>query len=123
MHQRVQTDFCGAIVDGVKFPCGDAEFVAADAEGHDGFRIAALCGFDDFHRCVRTKLPCGIEYPLELEPATFEWLRGAEESFEIRFRALLSEEHHPDGKRYFGIDHALREQMFGKFASDERVCR
>src|SRR5216684_8807699 len=53
----------------------------------------------------------------------FEWLRGAEESFEICFRALLSQEHHAYGQGYFRIDHALREQMSGKVASDERVVR
>ena len=121
VHQPVQTHLRGAVVDGAEFLCRNAQLVAANAEGHDGFRIAALSGFDDFHRRVHAKLSSGIKYPVESEPAAFEWLGGSKEGFKIRFRALLPKEHHADGKGYFRIDHTLREQMFGKVAGDERV--
>src|SRR6266576_1440223 len=55
------------------------------------------------------------------DSAAFEGLGGAEEGFEIRFHPLLPKEHHADGQSYFRIDYALREQVFGKVASDERV--
>src|SRR5216684_7739349 len=86
VHQLVQTDLCGAVIDGTKFLGGDGEFVAADAEGSDGFRMAAVCGFDDFHRCVHAELARGIEHPSELKSATFEWFGGVEKSLEVCFR-------------------------------------
>src|SRR5260370_41889754 len=112
MHQTVQAQLRRAVVDATKFLCRYADFVAASAESHDRFRIAALGGFDHFHRRVGPELARGIEHPAESEPTAFEWLGGQEDGFEISFRLLFSEEHDADRERDLGIDHALREQMF-----------
>ena len=121
VHQSVQTYLSGPVVGGAEFLCLNAQLIAADAEGHDGFRVAALCAFHDFLRSVRAKLPSGIEYPLESEPAALERLGGAEYGFEICFRPLFSQKHHTDGQGYFRIDHPLREQVLGEVARDERI--
>ncbi len=53
--------------------------------------------------------------------AAFEWLGGAEESFEVCLGALLSQKHHADGQGYFRVDHVLRKQVFSQVAGDEHV--
>src|SRR5437660_6257145 len=121
MHQPVQTDLSGAIVDRAKFLGRDAELVAADSKSHDSFRVAAPGGFHDFHGCVRAELARRIEYPPESETAALEWLGGAEESLEICFGLLPSQKHYADGEGDLRIDYFLREQMFAKVAGDERV--
>src|SRR5258708_22450314 len=74
VHQFVQADFSGAIVDGAKFLGRDAELVAADSKGHDSFRVAAPGGFNDFHGCGSAEVARRIEYPAESETAALEWL-------------------------------------------------
>src|SRR5258708_28780311 len=121
VHQFVQADFSGAIVDGAKFLGRDAELVAADTERHDSFRVAAPGGFNDFHRCVGAELACCIEYPPESETAALEWLGAAKESLEVSFGLLLSQKHYADGEGDLRLDYFLREQIFATVAGDERV--
>src|SRR6266478_5701729 len=94
VHQPVQTDLSGAIVDRAKFLGRDAEFVAADSKSHDSFRVAAPGGFNDFHGCVGAELARRIEYPPESETAALEGFGGAEESLKICFGLLPSQEHY-----------------------------
>src|SRR5260370_41850033 len=121
VHQLMQADFSGAIVDGAKFLGRDAELVAADSKSHDSFRVAALSRFDDVYRRVGADLARRVEYPPKSESAALEGLGGAEESFEICFGLLLTQEHYADGEGNFRVDDALCEQMFGEVAGDERV--
>src|SRR5258708_6842785 len=97
VHQFVQADLSGAIVDGAKFLGRDAELIAADSKGHDSFRVAAPGGFNDFHGCVGAELACCIEYPPESASAALSWFGAAEESLEISFGLLLSQKHYATG--------------------------
>src|SRR5260370_2112270 len=113
VHQLMQADFSGAIVDGAKFLGRDAELVAADSKSHDSFRVAALSRFDDVYRRVGAELARRVEYPPESEAAALEWLRGAEEGFEIFFGLLLTQEHYADGDGNCRVDNAFYAQLLG----------
>src|SRR5260370_16855579 len=112
VHQFVQADFSGAIVDREKFLGRDAELVAADSKSHDSFRVAAPGRFNDFHRCVGAELARRIEYPPESEIAALEGLGGAEESLEICFGLLLSQKHYPDREVNLPLHYFFLYQIF-----------
>src|SRR5260370_7712761 len=96
VHQFVQADLSGAIVDRAKFLGRDAELVAADSKSHDSFRVAAPGRFNDFHGCVGAKLAPRIEYPPESEPAALEGVSGAEDTLAIYLLLFLSQQHYAD---------------------------
>jgi len=69
--------------------------------------LAALCGFDDFHR-LRSQNASGIQNPVK-RSATFEWLGGAEEGLRFAPAAAFQEHHAVDGQSTSVVRHALRE--------------
>src|SRR5260370_6806323 len=72
VHQFVQADLSGAIVDRAKFLGRDAELVAADSKSHDSFRVAAPGRFNDFHGCVGPELARRVEYPPDSQIAPLQ---------------------------------------------------
>src|SRR5580693_1211414 len=112
---------CGLLIDGTKFFRGYTHLVAANAERHDRFGLAAFCGTDNVHSRFGSELPRGIKNPIYAKPLLFKWLGSAQNRSEIRIRLLFAKQHHADGKRDLCVDHALAQEMLSQVARDERI--
>src|ERR1700675_355549 len=91
MHQKMKPVVRGLLVDGTKFFGGDTHFVAANAECHNRFGLAAVCRIYDFHGRLGAELPRGIENPVYAKPLFLERLGGPQNGFEIELWLLFAE--------------------------------
>ena len=119
VHEAMDAERGGSVVNGAEFGGSDAEFVAADAEGDDGFGGGGANGFDDAHGSFGSELADSVKDPIEAQAFGGEWLGGAEDGFEILFGRLVSKQHDADGERDFGIDNILFEELIAKVFGDE----
>src|SRR5260370_34510326 len=114
----MKTECRGLFVDWTKFVGGHAEFVAADAEGGDGFAGALLGGFEDAGGGLGAELADGVKDIVDAQTAVFERFCGTKNRFEVCFRAVFAQKHHTNGDGDFGGDNALREEWRTASASD-----
>src|SRR6266478_5294810 len=87
---------------------GHAQFIAANAEGDDGFRCTLLCSFHNAARGFGSELANPIENPVHAQPAALERLGRSQDRLEVAFRALSAQQHDANRDRHFGIHYALR---------------
>src|ERR1700741_3886399 len=119
MNQAMQSAISRQVVNGPEFPGGDAEFIAADPEGHDARRAAALGPTNNLEGMLRPELPDRIEHPIQPEPLCLKRLDGRENSFKIRLWILLTKQHKADGKRYLRINDILFKEPLGKVRCEQ----
>jgi len=109
------------VINGPEFMRVDAQFVAADAEGDDGWVIAAGRGVDDGDSGVGAELADGVEDPVHAQAALREGFSGGNNGREVGFRRLFAKDHDADGERDFSIDDIFGEEIFTEVASDQGV--
>jgi hypothetical protein len=109
MDQAMQAEFGGLVVDRAKVFSGHAEFVAASAEGDDGFGRTLPGGFQNAGGGFGAELADGVKNIIDAQAAVCKWFRCAKDGFEVGLGALLAKKHDADGKRDLGVDDALRE--------------
>src|SRR5260370_25357353 len=114
----MKTECRGLFVDWTKVVGGHAEFVAADAEGADGFAVALLGGFENAGSGLGAELADGVKDIVDAQAAFFERFCGTKNRFEVGFGALLAQKHHTNGDGDFGVDNALREELLTEIVSD-----
>src|ERR1700676_5410457 len=91
MDQAMQAEFGSLVVDRAKVFSGHAEFVAASAEGDDGFGRTLPGGFQNAGSRFVAELADGVKNIIDAQPAACKWFRSAKDGFEVGLGGLLSE--------------------------------
>jgi hypothetical protein len=121
MDQFVKTQTSRAVVNGPESRGRKAQFIAPDAKGDNGFRVALASRFDDLHGSIHAELPDGIENPIDLQASMLKRFGSAEKRFEVFFGGLLAEQHDPDGQSHLGIYDLLGKKVLTKINSNEGI--